>query len=128
MISEAKNADLIGKWLRHIQSEETEEAFVFLVGRSAALVGYECFPEAKGDVRDFRFYRDGTREQPFAFIVNRKWLLFYFRAPAVQGGAYGFKHLQAEFDSAAENTAGEWTVKIRSLCDAKRLWRLLALQ
>ncbi|MCC5809135.1 MAG: hypothetical protein JJU06_02080 [Ectothiorhodospiraceae bacterium] len=128
MLSEAKNAELVGEWLRHIEAEDVADAFAYLIGQAAAVSGYECYAERKGDVRDFRFYRAGGNEQPFAFIVNKKWLLFYFRAPAVRTGNYAFGKLQEAFDSVAENTAGEWTVKVRSICDARRLWHLLGLR
>ncbi|WP_019627875.1 hypothetical protein [Thioalkalivibrio sp. AKL10] len=128
MLSEAKNADLAGEWLQHIEAEDVADAFVYLVGQAAVVSGYECYATRKGDVRDFRFYRAGSTEQPFAFIVNKRWLLFYFRTPAVRTGSYTFGKLHEAFDSAAENAAGEWTVKVRSICDARRLWHLLALQ
>ena len=68
------------------------------------------------------------REQPFSFIPNKQWLLFYFRAPAVRSGRYCLKDLQQQFDSASKNTCGQWTVKLRSISDAKRLWQFLDLQ
>lgn len=126
MISGAVKAELYAEWLAHIEAEETKDAFGYIIGLAAALTKYTCHPQRKGVVRDFRFV-DGRMEIPFAFIPNKAWLLFYFRAPAVRSGAHSFSVLQAAFDSAAENTRGEWTVKLRSIPDVKRLWRLLEL-
>jgi hypothetical protein len=126
MLSDAKNASLIPTWLDHIESEQARDAFVYVVGQAAALVEYQCYAQQKGEVPDFRFLRGN--EQPFAFIPNKQWILFYFRAPAVRSGMYKLSSLQQQFDSATENTRGEWTVKLRSISDAKRLWALLSIK
>jgi hypothetical protein len=36
--------------------------------------------------------------------------------------------LRAVFDSASENASGEWTVRLRSMDDARRLRSLLSLR
>jgi hypothetical protein len=126
MIAEALNAELYARWLAHIEVDETKDAFSFIVGRAASTTGYACHPQLKGAVRDFRFINE-KNEQPFAFIPNKSWLLFYFRQPAVRSGLYSFGELQAAFDSANENGSGEWTVKLRSISDVRRLWGILKL-
>jgi hypothetical protein len=127
MLHEAKNSDLIPQWLGHIEDQQAKEAFVYLVGLAAALTEFQCHAQFKGEVRDFRFITTGE-EQPFSFIPNKQWLLFYFRAPSVRSGKYSLQSLQHEFDGAAENTRGEWTVRLRSISDVQRLWKLLAIR
>jgi hypothetical protein len=128
MIAGATNAALYAEWLGHIEAEETKDAFTFIVGLAAALMSYTCHPQHKGVVRDFRFFLSETQEMPFAFIPNKSWLLFYFRAPAVRSRAYSPSTLKDAFeDSFVENARGEWTVKLRCVSDVKRLWSILAL-
>jgi hypothetical protein len=50
-------------------------------------------------------------------------LLFYFRPPAVRSGIYSRPELEGDFDSFLETPAGEWTVKLRSIDDVRRLSR-----
>lgn len=126
MIAGALNTNLYAEWLAHIEAEETKDAFSYIVGLAAGLTGYECHPQLKGVVRDFRFV-NGQKEMTFALIPNKTWLLFYFRLPAVRAGRYSFSSLQAAFDSTSENPRGEWTVKLRSISDVQRLWRFLEL-
>ncbi|WP_440995020.1 hypothetical protein [Arhodomonas sp. SL1] len=125
MLKHMHNAELIGEWHDAITDADTREAFLYIVGCAAALRGYECHPQWKGEVRDFRFYRAGSSEQPYSFIVNQRWLLFYFRAPGVSTPGFSGAKLQEAFESAKENSAGEWTVKVRSIDDVKRLWRAI---
>lgn len=125
MLASARNADLYAEWLKYIEAQETRDAFVYLVGLSACLREWACHPERKGEVRDFRFMHGGT-EQPFAFIVNKKSLLFYFRAPATRSGRYRFEELQAAFEETKQ-VRDEWTVRLVSIADVQRLWRFLSL-
>ena len=124
MLKGALNSELYSEWLASIEQAETREAFTYLVGLAACLGGYSCHPQKKGVVRDFRFL-NAQEEQPFAFIINQKWLLFYFRLPAVQGRHYSLDQVKAAFDSATVTNTGEWTVKLQSIQDVKRLWSLL---
>jgi hypothetical protein len=94
-----------------------------LTHHAAALSGYECRPQDKGEVRDFRYYC-GT-EQPFALIVNQKSLLWYFRLPGLKHRAADLDNLRSHFNDVKENAAGEITLRITSLADAKRLVDLI---
>jgi hypothetical protein len=79
------------------------------------------------DIRDFRYY-DAGGLQPYAFIVNRESLLFYFRAPAVKSGKNNLAEIQALFTEVNQNNSGEWTVRIEDLAEAQRLSELLQKQ
>ena len=128
MLAESKDASLYPDWLSHIESEHTRDAFHYLIGRASTLKSLTCHPKQKGVISAFQFIDPGRHEMPFAFIPNKQWLLFYFRAPAVRSQKYSFASLQAAFDSVAKNKSGEWTVKLRSIADVQRLWRLLSIE
>jgi hypothetical protein len=118
----ARNTDfsLIANWCEFIVDENVLSAFLYLVGLSASIEKYTCEIRWKGKVRDFR-YLTVDRQQPFSFITNTKWLLFYFRAPAVRSGRYSGADLSELFESFHENRAGEWTVKLRTIVDVNKL-------
>jgi hypothetical protein len=114
---------LLIEHLDTIATPEVREAYLFLTHHAAALSGYECRPQDKGEVRDFRYYC-GT-EQPFALIVNQKSLLWYFRLPGLKHRAADLDNLRSHFNDVKENAAGEITLRITSLADAKRLVDLI---
>ena len=124
MIAGAENSTLYIEWSQAIADPDVRNAFRYLVGLCAENTRYTCHPQWKGEVRDFRFIDEGN-EQPFSFIVNRNWLLFYFRSPAIRRKLVARASLAANFDSLNENTAGEFTVKLRSISDIQRLWNLI---
>jgi len=120
MLTDTKNAELYAEWLKTILDPQAKAAFQYIVGVAAGLEAYECHIQWKGEVRDFRFHDIGG-EQPYSFITNNRWLLFYFRPPAVRSGRFSSKELMNFFDSFGENSAGEWTVRLRSIPDVERL-------
>jgi hypothetical protein len=123
----AKDTDftLIANWCEFIVDENVLSAFLYLVGLSASIDEYTCQIQWKGKVRDFR-YLTGDRQQPFSFITNTRWLLFYFRVPAIRSGKYSSAELSDLFASFHENRAGEWTIKLETIADVKRLAIFLA--
>ena len=60
----------------------------------------------------------GRRTLPYAFIVNKGWLKFYFRLPEVRCKQDRLRQDFASFDS---NSTGEWTVKLRTENDVRLL-------
>jgi hypothetical protein len=130
MLADSKNSKLYTEFLSFIKSEETKDAFRYLVGCAATLKTYFCHPHQsdKRNKRELQFWNAKHDEQPFAFITNQKWLLFYFRQPAVLSHQYKKELVQAAFKSFKENNLGEWTVKLRSVTDVQRLWSLLAIK
>ena len=120
MLTDTKNAELYVEWISFIEAPETRAAFQYLVGIAASSKRYRCHIQWKGDVRDFRFH-DISGEQPHAFITNQRWLLFYFRPPAIRSGAYSRDRVAQDFDTFNENSAGEWTVRLQTIADVDRL-------
>lgn len=127
MLADSVNSDLYPIWLAHVSEPETRDAFVYLVGFAATLKSLTCHAQFKGAVRDFRFYAS-DKQQPFSFIINKKWLLFYFRQPSVRSGKYSLASLRQQFPSLKVNPRGEWTVRIASLQEARRLTSTLAIE
>lgn len=125
MLADARNSNFYPDWLDYIESEEAKDAFRYLVGLAAGLRNYQCHPGLHGDYRDFRFF--DQHAQPFAFGIAQRWLLFYFRLPAIRSGRYKFQDLETSFPSAKQVNSGEWTVKLRNIDDAHRLWKILQL-
>jgi hypothetical protein len=84
-----------------------------------------CHAQWKGDVRDFRFVEIASNEQPHSFITNQRWLLFYFRPPAIRSGRFDRSTLAAHFEGFGENPAGEWTIKLSTPADVQKLARVV---
>ncbi len=130
MLSSDHDLSTYADWLDRIENPETKEAFRYLVGAAACLRNLQCHAQLKGregPLHDFRFMEGSS--QPFSFITNQsKGLLFYFRPPSVRSGRYTFEALRNELGSVAENPSGEWTVRISTVDEAKRLWAFLGLQ
>jgi hypothetical protein len=103
-----------------IEVPETHAAFCYIIGIAACSKRYQCDIQWKGKVRDFRFF-DASGEQPYSFITNQRWLLFYFRLPAVRSNVNLRDRLGEAFDSFEENSAGGWTVKLSTVADVDRL-------
>lgn len=126
MLADARNSNFYPDWLDYIESEETKDAFRYLVGLAAGLRNHTCYPGLHGVYRDFRFF-DQHEEHPFAFGIAQKWLLFYFRLPAIRSGRYKLQDLEASFPSAQQVNSGEWTVKLRDVDDVRLLWKILQI-
>lgn len=76
----------------------------------------------KVDVQAKR-WQNTVGEVPFSFIPAKEWSLFYFRRPAVRSSGFDEAGLRASFPDALLDSAGEWTVRIRSMEDVRRLWK-----
>ena len=128
MIAGSTNSNLYLEWLDQVEAKGAQDAFIYMVGLAACLKDYVCYPKPHGVVNAFRFMSAANdKEQPFAFIPNNQWLLFYFRLPAVRSHRYSLENLKAIFESTNENGTGEWTVKIHNIHDAKLLFDYLDL-
>ena len=117
------HAALILKHLDSLGAQEVREAYLYLTHHAATLREYDCRPQDKGVIQDFRYYQ-GT-EQPFAFIVNRNSLLWYFRLPGLKHPAATLALLRQRFEDVNENSKGEITVRISNLEDARRIAELV---
>jgi len=119
------NDTILAGHREYLRDQPRKEAFDALVRAAIDSPHYAVGPAWHGEIRDFRYFDVVAEEQPFAFIVNRADLLFYVRSKGLRQVAGGFGALKRRFPSAAENSRGEWTVRIASMDDADRLNELL---
>lgn len=120
MLDGSENGQLFSEWLDFILEPDVKDAFIYLVGVCVCLPRMNCDIQWKGEVRNFRLF-DEQGEQPYSFITNQKWVLFYFRPVAVRALRDCREELMSTFDEFKENPAGEWTVKLRNIEEVKRL-------
>jgi hypothetical protein len=109
----------------NLRDDSGKEAFDALVRVAIDSPHYAVAPAWRGEIRDFRYFDAAAEEQPFAFIINRGYLLFYVRSTGLKRVPGGFGALATQFASIKENSRGEWTVRIASMDDADRLNELL---
>ena len=75
--------------------------------------------------RSFVFKGKNTEEPSYSFIVNKKWLLFYFREPTRSSRQRREQQLQEMFGERlimrTKSKLNEWTVKVISESEARFL-------
>lgn len=121
---DTEHLSLIAEHANHIQETAVRDSFCLLVGLAAADPRFTCHARLQGAIRDFRWHSPNG-DQPYALIVNRRSLLFYFRLPAVQSGRHDFADIKRRFKEAGINPSGEWTIPLETMADAKSLWALI---
>jgi hypothetical protein len=109
-----------------IKSPQAQEAFCLLVGYASCLSGYEVKIKPQGELMSVGIYKADIC--PFAFTVNERWLLFYFRKPTVLSKRYSDTEIRRAFDTYKVAQIDEWTVRLRSVDDVRRLIPILALR
>ena len=122
-----EGADLYPDWEEFIRDQDTRCAVRLLV--SLGVSSRRLVPAFRwhGRIRSCKLYwRSGERTRPpYSFTINQRWLLFYFRLREVRSSREG---VRPDFvDSFHSNTKGEWTVKLRTVDDVRRLTAHVAL-
>lgn len=126
MITDARDAAKYVECYSSIESPQVREAFCMLVGAIAAMENYNCAPTSHGELkRSIGIFSVADGSCPFNFVSYHNWLLFYFRLPAFKTEHHSLKSLAAEFGEVNEKTDGEWTIKLRSADDVRRLLRFI---
>jgi hypothetical protein len=114
------DAALAKKILREMPAGELHDTFEYMLAHAATLTSYECGATQKGYLTDFRYYT--AAEHPYAFIINKDSLRFYFRKPAgLRSTAANVDVLKYHFDQVEETSSGEIAVQIRTLAEAMAL-------
>jgi hypothetical protein len=124
MLTSNLQEKLLVAWTDKIADSSARAALWHVVGFAACSAYWKCHPQWKGYLPDFRFHKVASNEQFFSFVPAKKWLLFYFRKPAIASGSYSWKKLSDSFPDA-EQKSGEWRVRVRSLTDAHLLTRII---
>ena len=112
-----KNVELYEEYAEAITIDAVRDAFHTMIGAASTMPNFNCYPERKGEIQDFRYFIS-DKKQPFAFIINKQSLLFYLRIPAIESKKYNLEDLQDSFDEVNENPKGEWTIRISNRGDA----------
>jgi hypothetical protein len=126
--SDTWNDTILAGHREYLRDIPRKEAFDALVRAAIDSPHYAVGPAWHGEIRDFRYFDAAAEEQPFAFIVNRGYLLFYVRSTGLKRVPGGFEALASQFASAKATSRGEWTVRIASKEDAERLNSFLFLR
>ena len=116
-----EGADLYPEWEEHIQDQEGRFAFRLLVQIAISSRQLVLSFKRKGSLKTccLHYRSEQRRRQPYSFIVNKRELKFYFRLSEVRSGR---ERLREDFDSFDDsNSKGEWTVKLKTVEDVRRL-------
>ena len=109
--------ELARQKLKDMPPSEARDAFELLIEHAAQLPGWECGAAQKGYFTDFRYYT--PTEHPFAFIINKGSLRWYFRAPAgLRSQAANMERLRQRFAEVDERRDGTIAVQLRTVEDA----------
>lgn len=126
MIADALDAQVYVECYASIESPQVREAFCMLVGTIAAMRWHNCAPKPQGELkRSIGIFSVADGTCPFSFVATHNWLLFYFRLPAFKGVHCSLKTLHAEFGEVNDKVDGEWTIKLRSVDDVRRLLHII---
>lgn len=109
--------ETLKEYYSYIQSEEVKEAFLYLIEHSKTLQSYRCRPAPHGYInRNYHyFFNDMSR---FAFVVTRKWLLFYVQRNGYSDSKTSFSHLKEMFSTIKLRKDGEINFRIFNKDDA----------
>ena len=106
-----------------IETAAAREAFDCLVKAAANLDGCDGYFNQKK--RAFVFKHKATGERPHSFIVNRKWLRFYFREPTrssrLQHESGLLKVFGQRLQAPTDSHLDEWAVNVEAGSEARFL-------
>jgi hypothetical protein len=125
MKSEVQELEGLARYFSRFKSPQAQEAFCLLLGYASCLNGCEVKIKPQGKLMSVGIYLG--KSCPFAFTANDHWVLFYFRKPAVQSKKYSDAVLGEAFDTFKAVQDDEWTLKLRSIDDVRRLIPLLVM-
>jgi hypothetical protein len=119
------NDKLLAEHRAHLRTEDGRQAFDALVRLGARLQHYDFAPHRQGQSKTLTLDDAASGERPFACVVNQSDLLFIVRKAGRGRVPGGLRNLKETFSWAHENSAGEWTVRVRTGEEARQLGRLL---
>jgi hypothetical protein len=110
----------------HIKDAEVRRAFDYLAA-IAFQTGLYIIQNSgsDGQKKSFHYNESVSARRPFAFIVNAHHLLFYIRLPGQKRFPGGIDFFKKLFTTVNENPNGEWTIRIDTLADAKRMMQIV---
>lgn len=111
MLKSETDENLISEYRDVVADDGAKRAFDVLLEWARSSKILECFPKPQGYIRSFRYYRGTAWE--FAFIPNAKWVLFYFRKPALKKGKFTRSEILSRFPDAKALKGGDVSLRIR---------------
>lgn len=123
MIVGAPNATLYRDFANYPNARQVRRAFEILVGVAATSTRFDGHIRWKGNLREFSFRKNDAAH--YGVSVNRKWLKFWFCAPAVNSGRHSRDSLAGDFSSFEdrEKEYNEWALKLFTPADVERLFK-----
>lgn len=113
----------------YLESEERTSALQHVIREVSSRPSCNKWTRRKGVFYDINFYFND--KYYFAIIPNKKWLLWYFRKPALEAFRYNIRELEADFppeqingtsyEKVSVNKAGEIKVRLFGMRDARLL-------
>ena len=96
--------------------EAVREAFLMLA-HAEPPTGMTVYPWGHGYIKcELRFEANG--EWRYAAVLNKKWILWYFRNPALKSGIIGRDAIQDRFPQAVRRNDGEIKLKLYNAQEA----------
>lgn len=110
------NVKLLEEFNQFITQDDVKDAFHVLVGAGAASKNFLCYLTSSS--KKVINFSTSDNKLPFAFIINKGWLLFYIREHAVESNQYSIDKIRKDFPDVDKNPKGEWTFKVFNREDA----------
>ena len=111
----------------YIDSDTVKEIFRDLLSYSKSIEKFTC--EARNyhkGKKDFKYYHnDNIGKYVFAFIVNKKDLLFYIRRPAMTINPLLRKFLKGSVLKFSKNPVGEFTARVETREQLEKIKEIL---
>jgi len=119
------NDRLLSECRAHLRTEDGRQALDAVVALGSRLKHYEFAPRRQGELRTLNLDDASSGERLFSCVVNQSDLLFIVRKPGRGRVPGGLRNLKESFGWTHVNPAGEWTLRLRTAEEARRLGRLL---
>jgi len=115
---------LLAEHRAHLRTEEARQGFDAFVALGQKPGGCSIAPQRHGEVRSLSFEDPASGDRLYGCVVNQRDLLFVVRPRGQSRVRGGFRNLKEQFGWAHES-AGDWSVRIRTADEARQLIALL---
>ncbi len=110
------NPSALNDHLRHPVDDTVREAYITFA-KAPLPKGWTVRPTGHGYIaRELRFEFQG--KWLFSAVLNQKWILWYFRKPAMNEGLLDAELTCARFPTAESNDRGEIKLRIKTAQEA----------
>ncbi|WP_229804771.1 hypothetical protein [Neogemmobacter tilapiae] len=111
------NPSALEEQLSHLVDDSVREAYLAFA-HAWLPEGMTVRPAGHGYIaRELRFEADGA--WLFSAVLNQKWVLWYFRKPAINAGIVQADQTLARFPTAETSGRGEIKLRVRNVEEAR---------